>query len=199
MNVVINLYSFNDFVGYMVYMDAKGYTLCNGDKLVPASFEVWNETGRGTYVIENHKSKIITRATQRYVSENSPTIIPYKEKLDYVGQYEPIKRDLKLEMLTEEERQVMKKEAFDALVKPQHRMGEDDTKKDDIYHPNHYTSGGIEPIQYIQSHNMNYEKGNVIKYITRAGKKEGESEIKDLKKAQNYIQLLITKLEEEEK
>ncbi|WP_256049143.1 DUF3310 domain-containing protein [Listeria monocytogenes] len=46
---------------------------------------------------------------------------------------------------------------------------------------------------------MNYEKGNVIKYITRAGKKEGESEIKDLKKAQNYIQLLIKKLEGEEK
>ncbi|MBC1498589.1 DUF3310 domain-containing protein [Listeria welshimeri] len=193
MNVVINLSSFNDYIGYMVYMDAKGYTLYNGDKLVPASYEVWNETGRETYVYENHQYKIITRATQRYVQGNSPTIIPYKEKLDYVGQYEPIKRDLKLEMLTEEERQVMKKEAFDALVKPQYRLN------DDISQPSHYTSGGIEPIQYIQSHNMNYEKGNVIKYITRAGKKEGESEIKDLKKAQNYIQLLITKLEEKEK
>ncbi|HBM4520972.1 TPA: DUF3310 domain-containing protein [Listeria monocytogenes] len=193
METVINLYSFNDFVGYMVYMDAKGYTLYNGDKLVPASYEVWNETGRGTYVIENHQFKIVERATQRYVNENSPTIIPYKEKLDYVGQYEPGKRDLKLEMLTDEERQVMKKEAFDALVKPQYRLN------DDISQPSHYTSWGIEPIKFIQSHNMNFEKGNVIKYVTRAGKKEGQNEVKDLKKARQYLDFLIGKLEEEEK
>ncbi|WP_258037848.1 DUF3310 domain-containing protein, partial [Listeria monocytogenes] len=114
----------------------------------------------------------------------------YFEKTNYVGYPEPIKRDLNAEMLTEKESRVIKKEAFDALVKPQHRM------KDEISQPSHYTSGGIEPIKFIQSHNMNFEKGNVIKYVTRAGKKEGQNEVKDLKKARQYLDFLIGKLEE---
>lgn len=43
---------------------------------------------------------------------------------------------------------------------------------------------------------MNFEKGNVIKYVTRAGKKEGQNEVKDLKKARQYLDFLIGKLEE---
>ncbi|AHJ02910.1 hypothetical protein AX10_00055 [Listeria monocytogenes WSLC1001] len=70
---------------------------------------------------------------------------------------------------------------------------------DEISQPSHYTSGGIEPIEFIQSHNMNFEKGNVIKYVTRAGKKEGQTEVKDLKKARQYLDFLIGKLEEKEK
>ncbi|EAC2566524.1 TPA: DUF3310 domain-containing protein [Listeria monocytogenes] len=57
----------------------------------------------------------------------------------------------------------------------------------------------MEPIKFIQSHNMNFEKGNVIKYVTRAGKKEGQNEVKDLKKARQYLDFLIWKLEDEQK
>ncbi|EDF9443980.1 TPA: DUF3310 domain-containing protein, partial [Listeria monocytogenes] len=35
-----------------------------------------------------------------------------------------------------------------------------------------------------------------IKYVTRAGKKEGQNEVKDLKKARQYLDFLIGKLEE---
>lgn len=172
MRTIIQLYSFNDYVGYMVNMHKKGYKWADGAPLVPASYAKWDKYGHRGYVRELHKSKEIRWVPSDYVDITlGTTVIPYIEKTNYLGNYDSIKSDLPSE-----------KES-----------------KDDIYHPNHYTSGGIEPIQYIQSHNMNYEKGNVIKYITRAGKKEGESEIKDLKKAQNYIQLLITKLEEKEK
>ncbi|EAC8432167.1 DUF3310 domain-containing protein [Listeria monocytogenes] len=191
MNSVIHLFSFNDYVGYMVYMHKKGYKWSDGTPLVPSKYEVWDIKGRGTYVTENYKSKTISRVTTGYVTQTPPpTIIPYIEKTNYVGYPEPIKRDLNAEMLTKEESRVIKKEAFDSLIKPQHRM------KDEISQPSHYTSGGIEPIKFIQSHNMNFEKGNVIKYVTRAGKKEGQNEVKDLKKARQYLDFLIWKLEE---
>lgn len=196
MRTIIQLYSFNDYVGYMVNMHKKGYKWADGAPLVPASYAKWDKYGHRGYVRELHKSKEIRWVPSDYVDITlGTTVIPYIEKTNYLGNYDSIKSDPP----SEKENQVINRKTYEILVKYQHRMEEDDTKKDDIYHPNHYTSGGIEPIQYIQSHNMNYEKGNVIKYITRAGKKEGESEIKDLKKAQNYIQLLITKLEEKEK
>ncbi|EKM9255958.1 DUF3310 domain-containing protein [Listeria monocytogenes] len=191
MNSVIHLFSFNDYVGYMIYMHKKGYRWSDGTTCTPASYEEWDVKGRGTYVLENYKSKTISRVSIGYVTQTPrPNIIPYFEKTNYVGYPEPIKRDLNAEMLTEKESRVIKKEAFDALVKPQHRM------KDEISQPSHYTSGGIEPIKFIQSHNMNFEKGNIIKYVTRAGKKEGQNEVKDLKKARQYLDFLIWKLEE---
>ena len=59
----------------------------------------------------------------------------------------------------------------------------------------HYQDGGIEPIDYINSHNMNFNCGCVVKYITRNGKKDGECPIKDLKKAIHYLQFEIERLE----
>ena len=59
----------------------------------------------------------------------------------------------------------------------------------------HYQDGGIEPIDYINSHNFNFNIGCVVKYITRNGKKDGECAIKDLKKAIHYLQFEIERLE----
>ena len=58
----------------------------------------------------------------------------------------------------------------------------------------HYQCGGIEPIDYINSHNFNFNLGNAIKYISRCGKKEGESTEKDLKKAIDYLNFEIERL-----
>lgn len=63
----------------------------------------------------------------------------------------------------------------------------------------HYQDGGIEPIDYINSHNMNFNCGCVVKYITRNGKKDGECPIKDLKKAIDYINFEIERLENVQK
>jgi hypothetical protein len=70
--------------------------------------------------------------------------------------------------------------------------------KDDVNSPSHYTSGGIEVIEYMkakltQEELCGYLKGNVIKYISRAGKKEDT--LKDYKKAQWYLNKLITEME----
>lgn len=49
----------------------------------------------------------------------------------------------------------------------------------------HYTKGGIEPIDFINSNNLNFNLGNAIKYITRCNYKGSKAE--DLQKAIDYI------------
>ena len=58
---------------------------------------------------------------------------------------------------------------------------------DVVNHPSHYTDGKIEVIEFIEDKNLNYHKGNAIKYICRAGKKDPQKEIEDLQKAIWYI------------
>jgi hypothetical protein len=62
------------------------------------------------------------------------------------------------------------------------------TKKevvDNVNHPPHYKVGGIETIDFIEAKKLNYNLGNVVKYITRADHKGSRNE--DLKKALWYL------------
>jgi len=43
----------------------------------------------------------------------------------------------------------------------------------------------IDIIDFCKMYNLNFNRGNVLKYIARAGKKENELE--DLKKAMEYL------------
>lgn len=62
-------------------------------------------------------------------------------------------------------------------------------KKDTVEHPSHYCDGRkYEPVKVIQDWNLNFCLGNVVKYIARAGRKEGESREKDLLKAKQYLE-----------
>lgn len=66
---------------------------------------------------------------------------------------------------------------------------------DAVHHPGHYTEivPGVECIQVAQWFNFN--RGNVIKYVWRAGAKGDELE--DLRKAAQYLEFEITRLEQE--
>ena len=63
-----------------------------------------------------------------------------------------------------------------------------------VKHPSHYTSvvPCIECIQVTQ--HFNFNRGNAIKYIWRAGSKNNE--IEDLQKAIQYIEFEIKRLED---
>ena len=61
--------------------------------------------------------------------------------------------------------------------------------------PSHY-QGKIQPIDLINAQNLNFNLGNVVKYVCRAGKKQGESNLKDLNKAKDYINYEIERLGE---
>ena len=66
---------------------------------------------------------------------------------------------------------------------------------DMVNHPEHYTDGGIETIDFIEAKKLPYHLGNAVKYISRAGKKNPEKTIEDLQKAIWYINRYISFLE----
>lgn len=58
---------------------------------------------------------------------------------------------------------------------------------DIISNPAHYTEGrAYEPKDVITEHDLNFNMGCVVKYISRAGRKEGSSRVEDLEKARQY-------------
>lgn len=57
---------------------------------------------------------------------------------------------------------------------------------DMVNHPPHYVGHGIEPIEFIESHNLNFNLGSAVKYIARAPYKG--TELLDLKKAKWFIE-----------
>tara|TARA_E500000331_G_scaffold358184_1_gene423264 strand:- start:2989 stop:3291 length:303 start_codon:yes stop_codon:yes gene_type:complete len=66
------------------------------------------------------------------------------------------------------------------------------TKKESVNHPEHYLKNtGHEVIDVINAWKLNFELGNAIKYIARAGKKDPNKEIEDLEKAMCYIEMQI--------
>lgn len=67
-----------------------------------------------------------------------------------------------------------------------------------IDHPEYYAKNGIEAIDFIEAHSLNFNLGNVIKYVTRAGRKEGEDTLTDLRKAHWYLEREIERLKKGE-
>lgn len=53
--------------------------------------------------------------------------------------------------------------------------------------PDYYEKNGLEAIDYIEAHSLNFNLGNVVKYVTRAGHKDGEDIVTALEKAQWYL------------
>lgn len=64
---------------------------------------------------------------------------------------------------------------------------------DVVNHPEHYTKGKIEVIDFIVDKNLGFCLGNVIKYVARCGHKKSAGKsleakaLEDLKKARWYL------------
>ena len=63
-----------------------------------------------------------------------------------------------------------------------------------VNHPSHYNMGKYEVIDVINDWNLNFQKGNAVKYIARAGHKDPSKEIEDLEKALFYINYEVNHL-----
>jgi hypothetical protein len=63
---------------------------------------------------------------------------------------------------------------------------------DNATRPIYYNSLKPEPIEVIEAWELNFHLGNTIKYISRAGKKEGTTRLSDLLKARWYLDREIT-------
>lgn len=66
---------------------------------------------------------------------------------------------------------------------------------DNVNHPSHYIDGKIEVIDFIEDKGLNFHRGNAVKHIARAGKKDPNKEIEDLQKAAWYLNREIMRLE----
>ena len=70
------------------------------------------------------------------------------------------------------------------------------TETEKVYHPDHY--GGkdnpYEAIKVIEAWELDFNLGNVVKYVSRAGKKNKETKLQDLEKALWYLERSIENL-----
>ena len=60
-------------------------------------------------------------------------------------------------------------------------------KTNAVNHPSHYNKGKIEVADFISDQKLNFDRGNAVKYVCRAGSKDPDKEIQDLEKAIWYI------------
>jgi hypothetical protein len=67
--------------------------------------------------------------------------------------------------------------------------------EDTIKFPKHYNASEVQPIDAIEAWGLGFHLGNVVKYIARAGKKDPNKIVEDLKKARWYLDRHIEKLE----
>ena len=51
--------------------------------------------------------------------------------------------------------------------------------------PEYYKGSAM--ADYVSDFNLNFDLGNVVKYVSRAGKKRGEKAVEDLEKARWYL------------
>jgi len=69
-------------------------------------------------------------------------------------------------------------------------------KMEQVKHPKHYggENNPYEAIKVIEAWELGFCLGNVIKYISRAGKKDPAKELQDLEKAKWYLDRHISRL-----
>ena len=97
--------------------------------------------------------------------------------------------DLKTVEIKEKAKETLQ-ETLDEVKEP--------VENDPVNHPSHYTDGNIEVMDFIEDKQLNFARGNVIKYVSRAGKKDPNKELEDLKKAMWYLNREIERLSKEE-
>lgn len=63
-----------------------------------------------------------------------------------------------------------------------------------VNHPAHYHADTIEAINVIEAWRLNFNRGNCVKYLSRAGLKDPARELEDLEKALWYLTREIERL-----
>lgn len=63
--------------------------------------------------------------------------------------------------------------------------------------PNYYKAGKFDVISFCFEHDLDFATGNIIKYVTRAGKKDKNKTLEDLEKAMEYLRRKIERVKEE--
>lgn len=94
-----------------------------------------------------------------------------------VKDIEPIKKPTKL---------IVQPQYKDSAMKLLAELDAAEKKLDLVNKPPHYTTGGVETLDFIEAKDLNYRLGNVVKYVVRCGKKNTDP-VQDLEKAMFYL------------
>ena len=142
----------------------------------PKSDEYYRRIDKGMKAINKAKSEIT--ATQKAIAKKLGISQKQYNRIvkDTVGSEEP----------SEPIKAVMEaKQALDVIEK----------KSDLVNKPPHYTKGGIDFLDYAEAKGLteNAYLFNVVKYISRAGKKLGVDPVQDLEKAEFYLKREIAR------
>lgn len=117
--------------------------------------------------------------------------IEYKGRVFYISTTENTAKQIDAMvyagLLSEDEGCELYDKTIDYINKPR--------TEDDVDHPTHYNTGNIEVIDAIEDWQLGFHLGNVVKYVARAGKKDPDRVIEDLKKAQWYLARYINSLD----
>lgn len=124
----------------------------------------------------------------------------YVRWTDKKGKTAPKKKKSKIVKAVKEMKQaldVIEKKPTKLIVQPQYKdsamkllaeLNVAEKKLDLVNRPPHYTDGGIDTLKFIEAKDLNYRLGNVVKYISRTGKKVDSDPIQDLEKARFYLE-----------
>jgi hypothetical protein len=124
----------------------------------------------------NAKAKEVSEATGVPISSVYQIVYRYKKESKMPSTLVP-NAQMSLALFSDSQ----KKEAVDTLA----HMNKVLEKHDNVNSPTHYTTGGIETIDYIEAKSLNYNLGNVVKYVSRSDYKG--KKLEDLKKARWYL------------
>ena len=73
-----------------------------------------------------------------------------------------------------------------------------DMSNNEIIEPSYYNKASMSVCDIIDEYDLDFYKGNIIKYVLRSGKKSADTEIQDLEKAIKYCILKIDRLKKNE-
>lgn len=73
-----------------------------------------------------------------------------------------------------------------------------DMSNNEIIEPSYYNKSSMSVCNIIDEYDLDFYKGNIIKYVLRSGKKSADTEIQDLEKAIKYCILEIERLKKNE-
>ncbi|EAD9695965.1 DUF3310 domain-containing protein [Listeria monocytogenes] len=165
-----------DYDALMVNLEEEGYRW--NDKEKPTEYSSWNIFKKDTVMIIEYD--IYLGVASKGYCEKVYLNIPIQK---YKTRKDKIKEDV--EYFSKCNEQIM-----ESVYEFIHQ-----DNNDIVNNPSHYTSGGIETIDYIKAKVKDYPSyvaGNILKYVSRYEHKNG---IEDLKKAQFYLNDLIEWME----
>ena len=133
-------------------------------------------------------------------TKSSEAYVYYVRWTDKKGKTAPKKKKSKIVKAVKEMKQaldVIEKKPTKLIVQPQYKdsaikllaeLNVAEKKLDLVNRPPHYTDGGIDTLKFIEAKDLNYRLGNVVKYISRTGKKVDSDPLQDLEKARFYLE-----------